>query len=247
MPEDLKPIYAARTSQEAHLLKNLLEERGIRAVVTNDVLERGAGVDILGWPTLARVVVGEEDAPAARQIAEEFDRQMSDSRAAASAEPAEAAEPTAEDDWPACPRCSARRTTMCPVCQTSGTDFPMADPEYLGTPAAGEAAEAVSCGCGSGTCGRGGAAEEAPAEPEAPLEPPEEPPSLMRMCPTCDEPFVPDYPRRCEWCGHEFPDGYDVDEHAARPGERISARAIVILVGLVLLGAAAVVYFALLF
>jgi len=25
-----------------------------------------------------------------------------------------------------------------------------------------------------------------------------------RICPTCDEPFVPEFSRRCEWCGEMF-------------------------------------------
>ena len=35
----------------------------------------------------------------------------------------------------------------------------------------------------------------------------------------CDEPFVPAYPRRCEWCGHTFADGYEVDVVAAPAAE----------------------------
>ena len=27
---------------------------------------------------------------------------------------------------------------------------------------------------------------------------------LLVLCPTCDEPFVPQFPARCEWCGHRF-------------------------------------------
>jgi hypothetical protein len=27
---------------------------------------------------------------------------------------------------------------------------------------------------------------------------------LLVLCPTCDEPFVPRFPARCEWCGHRF-------------------------------------------
>jgi len=78
MAGELKVIYAARTMQEAHLLKDHLEENGIRAMVTNSSLEGGSGVDILGWPTLARVAVNEEDAAAARQIALQFDRHFAD-------------------------------------------------------------------------------------------------------------------------------------------------------------------------
>ena len=31
------------------------------------------------------------------------------------------------------------------------------------------------------------------------------------LCPTCDEPLIPEYRRRCELCGHEFADGYNGD------------------------------------
>ena len=71
------------------------------------------GVDIVGWPTAARVVVAEHDAPRARAIAVEF----GPPRAAAAHENAEAektkprptlpAEPVREPaaDWPVCPQC----------------------------------------------------------------------------------------------------------------------------------------------
>ena len=68
-------VYRARSVQDAHMLKNVLEEAGIRALVTNEVLADGAGTDILGWPSLAQVVVDESDAQAARGIAADFDRQ----------------------------------------------------------------------------------------------------------------------------------------------------------------------------
>ena len=56
-------IYAGRTMQDAHLLRNLLADEGIQALVINDLLQGGSGVDIVGWPTAARVVVAEQDAP----------------------------------------------------------------------------------------------------------------------------------------------------------------------------------------
>ena len=55
-------IYVAGSLQQAHMLKNLLAEQGIEAVVTNETLEKGSGVDYVGWSTLARVVVDEADA-----------------------------------------------------------------------------------------------------------------------------------------------------------------------------------------
>lgn len=187
MAGDLKVVYAARTMQDAHLLRNLLEERGIRAIVTNAVLEGGAGVDVLGWATLARVAVNEEDAIAARQIALEFDRAISSqARAETGAEVVASAERAGDvagrletdvrreslsDSWPRCPQCGAPRITKCPACGTSGSGFPPADQ-----------------------------AGDEPAEASA--APP------MLLCIECDEPFTPEYAHDCEWCGHEFPDGF---------------------------------------
>jgi hypothetical protein len=182
MAGDLKVIYAARTMQEAYLLRNVLEEEGVRAIVTNAVLEGGAGTDILGWPTLARVAVNEENAVAARQIALEFDRtvrtraEASSDVAAAEGGPGErpdaAVAPEAlAESWPRCPQCGAPRITKCPACGTSGTGFPQADPP------------------------------EAPQAEEAS-------PGALVLCLECDEPFTPEYAGQCEWCGHKFPDGF---------------------------------------
>ena len=69
MLQEFPTIYRAKNLQEAYLLRNALEEQGIRAMVTNEVLQGGSGVDIVGWPTLPRVVVAEEDSARAREIA----------------------------------------------------------------------------------------------------------------------------------------------------------------------------------
>lgn len=181
MAGDLRVVYAARTMQDAHLLRNFLEEQGIRAIVTNTAIESGAGVDVLGWATLARVAVNEENATRARQIAEEFDRTISprgesdDADEAAVDEMgvrAEAGvrEETLSGSWPRCPGCRTPRITKCPACGTSGTGFPRAD-------------------------------DTGEAEPEAV-------PETLLLCIECDEPFVPEYASQCEWCGHEFSDGF---------------------------------------
>ena len=115
-------IYRAGTAEEAHVLKNLLAEAGIRAEVTNDVLAGGAGTDILGWPSLAKVIVNQDDEPTARSMAIEFDRQASQNNEVDELSPAEL-----PDDWPTCPQCSRRRTTACPFCGTSGDHFQPAD------------------------------------------------------------------------------------------------------------------------
>jgi len=221
MPGNLRIVYAARTMQDAHLLKNLLEDRGIPAVVTNAVLEGGAGVDILGWPTLARVAVHAENADAGRQVALEFDRATS-ARHLAPEDEAEEGTPQAAvtvtrpagkvphtitpPAWPRCPRCFAPRLTQCPACGTSGTGFPPADTVE-------------------------------PADPEAPAR-------TLLLCLQCDEPFEPEYCRRCEWCGHDFGDGLDVRQ--VPEVEPLPVGLLVVVGATVLLVVGLIAYFALL-
>lgn len=68
----------------------------------------------------------------------------------------------------------------------------------------------------------------------------------MVICPTCDEPFVPEHPNRCEWCGHRFPDGYPVDVDEEEP-ESFNARVMVAMVALGGLLLVVAVYFAAMF
>ncbi len=221
------PVYSAQSVMQAHFLKNLLEEHGIAAVVTNQVLHGGAGVDLVGTPTAAKVLVAAEEAEAARQFALEFDERLYEGGSFAAAGPVSGEEEEAEPAWPVCPKCGAKRTTRCPICETSGTDFPPADRGFLG-----DLASKAACSCGgSGTCAASRPADDLaePAEEES-----KQP--AMLMCTVCDEPFVPSYPRRCQWCGHEFDDGYVVERIVA--DEEIPSRAItvVVLLGLLLIG-----------
>ena len=125
MPQEPIVIYSAANTQQAYLLKGILEERGIRAQVVNDAIQIAGGDLPVGWAAAPRVVVGSNDALNARQIAEEFDRET-------------AHEPTAYDSlsepaatewshWPVCPQCGERRSAHCPFCGASGIDFPLAD------------------------------------------------------------------------------------------------------------------------
>jgi hypothetical protein len=118
-------IYSAANTQQAYLLKSVLEERGIPARVVNDAIGIAGGELPLGWTAAPRVVVAESDAEQGRRIAEEFDLQT-------------AHEPTGDDpsletateewsDWPVCPRCGERRSAACPVCGISQTSFRLAD------------------------------------------------------------------------------------------------------------------------
>lgn len=219
-PDDLTVVYAAATATDANFLVNQLAEAGIRAVVTNAVLEGGSGVDILGWPTLARVAVAKHDAQAARAIALDFDRtvtkhgaerpheaerpQEGESERATPASPAAA-------EWPRCPECNALRATRCPICSTEGTDFRQADPNYTSTLGLADDATPLStCGCGSGSCHGKETPDQTP-EAEATDAGSTPVPHLMLLCPTCDEPFEPQYARRCTECGHDFAHGFEVE------------------------------------
>jgi uncharacterized paraquat-inducible protein A len=122
-------IYSAANIQQAHLLKGLLEQQGIAARVVNDAIQIAGGDLPLGWAAAARVIVAEDDALAARQLAEQFDRQTAH-------DPIEDDHPDKEvtqwSDWPICPNCGERRSARCPVCGVSGTEFPLADIQDAG-------------------------------------------------------------------------------------------------------------------
>jgi hypothetical protein len=234
--------------QDAYLLKNLLLDEQIEAVVLNGVLEGGAGVDILGWPTAARVAVPPDEAERARQIAEQFDARLAAAAESAASETEESAAESSvpvAPEWPRCPECNAPRTTQCPACGATGSNFRPADPaavDILSPNAAAEAASGVSCGpCGcssaeNASCGPGVASGA--AEPDLPA------PALV--CPTCDEPFVPQYARRCEACGHEFPDGMDVEPRDT-PLDSINTHILAAMVGIVALIVAIGVWFVFMF
>jgi predicted RNA-binding Zn-ribbon protein involved in translation (DUF1610 family) len=117
-------IYSAASTQQAYLLKSLLEAQGIRAWVVNDAMQMAGGELPLGWTAAARVVVSDDQATEARQFAEGFDRQIAEPTNYRLAE-FDATEPWSE--WPTCPTCGSRRSVRCPTCRTSGTDFMLAD------------------------------------------------------------------------------------------------------------------------
>ena len=61
----------------------------------------------------------------------------------------------------------------------------------------------------------------------------------MLLCPTCDEPFTPQFARSCN-CGHEFPAGFDQPQEAA--GEESNPRILVCVGGIILFTVAALIY-----
>ena len=145
--QDFAVVYAAADAQEAHLLKGLLADRDIEAVVLNESLQGAAGGVPVGHPVSPRVAVIQDDEPKARQVVIAFQRQR------------EIGPPQVDDifphdeneadDWPACPGCGERRQTICPTCGVAGTDFPNAEYQVSDwVPEQTIASE--SCGCGSG-------------------------------------------------------------------------------------------------
>lgn len=86
-----------------------------------------------------------------------------------------------------------------------------------------------SCNCGDAcNCGNGGGcgdsckckndgernAEKKPVEPENLFEK-----GLVAVCYVCSEAFVPKFPKRCEWCDFEFPDGEEPTADAETPAD----------------------------
>jgi hypothetical protein len=63
-------VYRARTSAQAHVVRNMLEEAGIAATIDNDLLQGVSGEVVMGWPTAPRILVEESQAARARSLIE---------------------------------------------------------------------------------------------------------------------------------------------------------------------------------
>jgi uncharacterized CHY-type Zn-finger protein len=63
----------------------------------------------------------------------------------------------------------------------------------------------------------------------------------LLICGTCDEPFVPEYYRRCEWCGHDF--GAGIELKPKEVTDYLNDRVIVAVVGSALILLAVFAYF----
>ncbi len=209
----LVPLCEAGSSVEAELLRNQLAEEGIRSapVVATGQMDHIDGQNHARGAV--RIVVAQRHAERGRQIVEQFQsRGDLDGRLPVLSQ-AELEENVVLP-WPTCPQCSHRRLTICPVCKTSGSDFPQADGNYWAA-ISGDA---------------------------------DAPPRLAAICTGCDEPWLPEFLRRCEWCGHDFGEGIDM-ETPPRPAsteesEPLNHRMTMLIAGMVLGGLALIVYFA---
>jgi hypothetical protein len=122
-------IYSADNPQQAHLLRSLLEDEGIQAWVVNDAIQIAAGELPIGWRSAAKVVVGDEQAAAARQFAQAFDHKAHQHLLKPVAQQDDSSEDnslSAQSAWPACPTCDQPRSARCPICGESGVNFPTA-------------------------------------------------------------------------------------------------------------------------
>ena len=71
----LVEVYRAKDSVQANLLKARLEDAGIQARIEGEMLDALAGAVPFGCPTSPRLLVSEADAPRARNILTEIERE----------------------------------------------------------------------------------------------------------------------------------------------------------------------------
>jgi len=166
-------VFSTPESNIAARLCDHLAQVGIQARIIGP---RHATAEAQSAAPDTQVVVSENDQLVAQQIALEFMRPELHHGCAIVDVLVDDRDPATIDAWPTCPQCGKRRHTMCPICETAGSDFPPAD--VLPDDEQDEI---------SGT-----------DDPGDPLG------RRALVCPTCDEPFLPHYLRECEWCNFDF-------------------------------------------
>jgi hypothetical protein len=220
MSERQVVIYTSSDRASAVRLKEHLQQVGIEAdVVGGGVRHAVVGAELPHGSTAlegrrsdgaaanVQVMVSESDQMVAQQIALEFGRPELHRGCVVVDVVVDARDQETIDAWPTCPQCGRKRHTMCPICETAGSDFPPAD--------------SIS------------------GDDETELEGTDDPGDPLGrrplLCPMCDEPFIPNYLRECEWCNYDF--GYGVDppvkpDEAFEPANWRVAAVIMVLLGL---------------
>jgi hypothetical protein len=231
MDNELAVVYVADDAHQAHLVKNLLAEHDIEAYIHNDQSAMGSHVAAAvyhgGYRAIRdglRVIVYASDAEEALRIIADAELARGEGRSSPELWRLEDEADRGDDPWPACPSCRRRRHTSCPVCETAGTEFPRAflPEEDLQD----EADEDSDKGPSDDRRAMAGGARK-----------------LLVICPTCDEPFEPRFPARCEWCGYRFADGWEFPPPPPYEPTRIDVRVITVVVGLVLTALAIALFF----
>jgi hypothetical protein len=211
-------IYATQDAQQALDLKDHLCGVGVEAWVLGHPKNAEAAKSN-PFARDAKVVVSERDVAIARKIAEDF----------LGAKPAVASRSVVDvqldlrdratiEAWPTCPKCHERRQAICPICETAGSDFPLAD-------------EISDHDDERETTITSAVVEDVDPLGRKPL-----------LCPMCDEPFVPEYLRQCEWCGHDFGHGAELPPAIHDDIVAINWRVWTLIGALVGLGALIVIY-----
>lgn len=226
-------VYCARTEAIAERLVEKLGEVSIEAVV----IPQSVGAMEPGDAGYA-VCVRDVDEPAAEKAARSFVEDYLNGRLAEDGEAAWDKHSTESlRHWPVCPDCEAPRITRCNVCGRIGVDFPPNDPDFdwgMGQEPVDDADEKPPCTCGSEACAHGDSENEAHLDDTLPCESESDEERIVLRCPSCDEPFVPEFAEACPWCDHRFEDGFELELGEAgveiHPHRALTALAIILLI-----------------
>ena len=133
--DKLVSVFSTNTPGEAEVAQEVLEKSGIEARVSHDVSHGIMGMATESPEGMASVLVGEQDVAAAEKILSELTSEsggLTTTETEASQQPLE---PEIDSErviaaWPHCPECDKPRVTVCPICSTSGSEFPRAHENF---------------------------------------------------------------------------------------------------------------------
>jgi len=228
--DQLVVVHRPASLHEAAMIQDRLAVNGVEASIVNELFQNVEDGVPLGTRFLPHVAVPKDQEEAAKAVVAAIAEQLREDPNAFALQ--ETDEEAPSFDWPACPECGERRQTVCPVCEMTGDDFPVAD--YNAHVAVSDAVHATADGCGASviddrtahtTCTTCGTQEMEEVESPANLTDLESP---MLLCPTCDEAFEPQYCRVCDGCGHDFGEGLETPPEVVT-SESINPRAILVL------------------
>lgn len=215
---EIVEVYRAADQQQAHVLKNLLAEDGVRAFVSGENL---AGMtDMTGWTVMPKVMVAATDLKQARLIVSDYDERLRSSPQPASIDELE--NEYAEEDeyvdsrldsWPSCSSCSTPKHTTCPSCEKTGVGFDLA--EFV-------------------------AASETESENSEIEILPEQ---LKLLCPVCETIFVPQFFSSCDCKLLGVDAGQELNRPSVAPAQSpVNGRILTVVLGILAVIAAAIYF-----